>query len=227
MAPVCLLQDGRNRKYSAAASCLFLGGLCVTCIRSKTVTNVSLNLCTNRLELPPRGLSASSILKTDPHRSKNSKVNVDMFPRSFSLFWSIATKKHMQAYIFLVLAQCQKQHSECVAVSIKEYRTFGRDQCREHLFYRCFLVVTFQDCSFVRGEKNPYRISGNSFTRTATSIWMEGVSSRRMMSARWQMMLSNQEELDSWGREEATIHSQETQDYKINQVLWTSVRLQK
>lgn len=157
MAPVCLLQDGRNRKYSAAASCLFLGGLCVTCIRSKTVTNVSLNLCTNRLELPPRGLSASSILKTDPHRSKNSKVNVDMFPRSFSLFWSIATKQHMQAYIFLVLAQCQKQHSECVAVSIKEYRTFGRDQCREHLSYRCFLVVTFQDCSFVRGgESLPY-----------------------------------------------------------------------
>lgn len=153
MAPVCLLQDGRNRKYSAAASCLFLGGLCVTCIRSKTVTNVSLNLCANRLELPPRGLSASSILKTDPRRSKNSKVNVDMFPRTFSLFWSIATKKHMQAYIFLVLAQCQKQHSKCVAVSIKEYRTFGRDQCREHLFYRCFLVVTFQDRSFVRGKK--------------------------------------------------------------------------
>lgn len=64
----------------------------------------------------------------------------------------------MQAYIFLVLAQCQKQHSECVAVSIKEYRTFGRDQCREHLSYRCFLVVTFQDCSFVRGggESLPY-----------------------------------------------------------------------
>lgn len=43
-----------------------------------------------------------------------------------------------------------------------------------------------------------YRISGNSFTKSPTSIWIEGVSSNAMMSARWTITLSNQEEVDSW-----------------------------
>lgn len=46
-------------------------------------------------------------------------------------------------------------------------------------------------------EKWTYRISGNSFTKTPTSIWIEGVSSKTMMSARWTITLSNQEEVDS------------------------------
>lgn len=129
-----------------------------------------------------------------------------MFPRSFSLFWSIVTKKkkkqHTYSYIFLTLAKCQKQHCECVAVSIKEYRTFGGTVKRFSVFIDTSLLQ--QKRSNTWRLLNSYRISGNSFTRTATSIWMEGVSSRRMMSARWHRMLSNQDELDSWNRENAS-----------------------
>lgn len=46
-----------------------------------------------------------------------------------------------------------------------------------------------------------HRISGNSLTSIATSIWMDGVSSSKMMSAMWQITLSNQVELDSWSRD--------------------------
>lgn len=57
-----------------------------------------------------------------------------------------------------------------------------------------------------------HRISGNSLTSTATSIWMDGVSSSKMMSAMWQMTLSNQDELDSWSRD--------TSLSNIKQLLW-------
>lgn len=70
VAPVCLLQGGRNRKYSAAASCLLHRGLCVTCGCWLPTITSSLILCINSMGGRfPRGLSASSILKTDPHTS--------------------------------------------------------------------------------------------------------------------------------------------------------------
>lgn len=59
---------------------------------------------------------------------------------------------------------------------------------------------------------NTHRISGNSLTSIATSIWMDGVSSSKMMSAMWQRTLSNQDELDSWSRD--------TSLSNIKQLLW-------
>ena len=51
-----------------------------------------------------------------------------------------------------------------------------------------------------------HRISGNSFSIIATSIWIAGVSSSKMMSAIWQMTLSNQDELDSWSKDTRLSH---------------------
>lgn len=42
-----------------------------------------------------------------------------------------------------------------------------------------------------------YLTSGNSLTRTATSIWMDGTSSSWMISEMWDRELSNQLEGDS------------------------------
>lgn len=56
-----------------------------------------------------------------------------------------------------------------------------------------------QDFSVIRqgSSLDTYRTSGNSWTRTPTSIWIEGVSSNRMISDMWGMALSNHEAGDS------------------------------
>lgn len=117
VAPVCLLQGGRNRKYSAAASCLLHRGLCVT--RGRRLPTVTwVLICAQTASVagtpPLRPLSLIHSQNRPVLLSKNSKVNVDMFPCCFSLFWSIvtkkkkkATKKHTWSYIFLALAKCQ------------------------------------------------------------------------------------------------------------------------
>lgn len=138
-----------------------------------------------------------------------------MFPCFFSLSRSIVsteknkTKKnktrkpylHAQPLAFLAWL-CAKNSTVSVAVSIKQYRGPLRvytDVC----FCRCFLAAT--EIYQLMCLKS-HLISGNSLTKTATSTWMDGVSSKRMMSARWQRMLSNHDALDSWGKEALKIN---------------------
>lgn len=54
------------------------------------------------------------------------------------------------------------------------------------------------------GALTEYLMSGNSRTRTATSIWMDGTSSSWMISEMRARALSNQLEGDFWNKHQLT-----------------------
>lgn len=86
------------------------------------------------------------------------------------------------------------------------------------------------------GALTEYLMSGNSLTRTATSIWMDGTSSSWMISEMWDRALSNQLEGDSWKTHQLTnqinwetlplrqLSSTQTQTWTLNQTPTRSLK---